>query len=196
MSGTILQREIETYETMWGGVATYGAKSPGAEFVDVFCAMAGIQTADGLQVLDAGCGSAKGGLRLQAKGFTVTLCDLTSDGLIPEAAPLRFIQACLWHDLAEVFCGRSFDYVYCCDVLEHVPPTFTMLVAARLLQVARHGVFFSIALGTDEFGAFVGHHLHQTVQGFVDWRDALSEIGEVVECRDLGLVGLYYVRPR
>jgi hypothetical protein len=65
-----------------------------------------------------------------------------------------------------------------------------------LLEVARRGVFLSISLMPDEFGAFVGKRLHQSVQTFVQWRDQLHAIGTVVEARDLLHCGVYLVKPR
>jgi hypothetical protein len=80
--------------------------------------------------------------------------------------------------------------------MEHIPPAFTMLVVARLLEVARSGAFFSISLVPDAFGAWVGKPLHQSVQSFTQWRDQLATLGEVLECRDLLTTGVYFVRPR
>jgi hypothetical protein len=130
------------------------------------------------------------------------MCDVTDAGLSEAARALPFRQICLWHDLEPVvrnfdMWGRSrVDYVYCTDVLEHIPPTFTMLVVQRLLDVSRRGVFLSIALVHDQFGPWVGTPLHQTVQSFVAWRDQLSELGEMVECRDLLNTGIYFLRSR
>lgn len=185
---SIVRHERETYEQMWS-IGSYGEVSPGERYVDAFLDMA--QPHPGAHVLDAGCGTGKGALALVPRGFRVTLCDLTPDGLLPEARALPFRQVCLWHGLR----GRvdPVDWVYCCDVLEHVPPVFTMLAVVRLLEVARRGAFLSIALDPDRFGAWVGTPLHQTVQSFVAWRDQLAEVGRVCECRDLGSAGLYLV---
>jgi hypothetical protein len=127
-------------------------------------------------------------------------CDLTPDGLTPEAQRLPFVEAVLWRDLQPAV--RAFahpnrttvDYIYCCDVLEHLPPQFTMLAIDQLLRVAQRGVFLSISLVPDNFGAWVGAPLHQTVQSFTWWRDGLAELGTVLEARDLLSTGLYWVR--
>lgn len=190
--------ERNTYEAMWG-FEQYAVNSPGERFVDAFLEMAGRSHGQGLTVLDAGCGSGKGALALRNKGFAVQMCDLTAEGLIAEARELPFRQACLWRPLPQqlgYLRGGQFDFVVCCDVLEHVPPQLTMLVIARLLEVTRTGLFLSIYLQPDEFGAFIGKPLHQTVQSFVWWRDALNELATVVECRDLASTGLYFVEPR
>jgi SAM-dependent methyltransferase len=171
--------------------------------VPLFMEMSGTT---GGSVLDAGCGSGKGALALAARGFRVVMCDVTDAGVMPAATALPFVRASLWNDLVTAigmeieqtatYDTPQVDYVYCCDVLEHVPTEFTMLVLSRLLDVARHGVFLSIALVPDGFGVWVGETLHQTVRDFCWWRDRLRDLGELVECRDLINTGVYFVRAR
>jgi SAM-dependent methyltransferase len=183
-------RERETYESVWGMLPTYGDHAPGEQHLALFQEMAGAASGS---VLDAGCGSGKGALALAAAGFDVTLCDITPDGLVDQARRLRFVNACLWSNLPTVL-PASVDYVYCCDVLEHIPTEYSMLVLRRLLDVADRGVFLSIALVPDQFGVWVGKPLHQTVRPFTWWRDRLRDIGELVECRDLLTTGVYFAR--
>lgn len=189
--GTILQNERETYREVWQ-IPKYGVYSPGEDVVDMFIDMA--QTTMMGSILDAGCGSGKGALALHKRGFVVSMCDITDEGLVDEAKTLPFYEVCLWHNIIRRTGPR--DWVYCCDVLEHVPTPFTMLVVQRLLEVARRGVFLSIATQRDENGAWVGKSLHQTVQTFVQWRDQLSELGRVKECRDRTVTGLYLLEPK
>ena len=193
----ISERERATYDDVWG-LSNYAAFSPGEHYLAQFLDMTGGAHMRG-RVLDAGCGSGKGALALQAAGFDVTLCDITNAGLVPEAQHLPFLRASLWHDLRAAHVRHGWrwpEWVYCTDVLEHVPTALTMLVAQRLIELARKGVFFSISLVPDRFGVMVGHPLHQTVQPFTWWRDHLREIGTVVECRDLIATGLYLVRAQ
>lgn len=194
---SIVAQQRELYQEVWTTSDRYADVSPGANNVGLFLDMvAGVARA-GQTVLDAGTGSGKGALALDAAGFTVTVCDLTYEGLLPEVRANRRIgstdECSIWHDLT--IYGR-FDWVYCCDVLEHIPPEYTMLTISRLLDVARSGVFLSIALVPDQFGVWVGEHLHQTVQPFTWWRDRLRDMGELVECRDCLLHGVYLVRAR
>lgn len=189
----ILQHERQTYDQAWS-VPAYAEYSPGEKALPIFLDMIGPPPQwHAASVLDAGCGSGKGSLALRGAGFDVRCCDLTPSGL-PEPWTLPFHEAVLWNDLRPIV-GFS-DYVYCCDVLEHIPPPFTMLVISRLLDVARRGVFLTISLTPDAFGAWVGRPLHQTVQSFNAWRDQIAVIGNLVECRDLLNTGVYYVRPR
>lgn len=193
---SLVTAERETYEAVWA-LNGYKDYAPGEGYIPQFLDMA--RPAKGQTVLDAGCGTGKGGLKLAAAGFAVTLCDLTAEGLTDEAEALPFTEVSLWHDLHRQLpyrWGGKFDWVYCCDVLEHIPPTFTMLVVHRLLAITRKGLFLSISTRTDDYGAWVGKALHQTVQPFTAWREQLSEVGQLVECRDLLHSGLYLVMPR
>jgi SAM-dependent methyltransferase len=215
----LAESERDTYAAMWS-VPDYAKTSPGEQLVPAFLEMSGaipqgdphwcerfpmghiyrslVRASRQQTVLDAGCGSGKGGVALAQAGFRVALCDLTGDGLVDEAKALPFHHACLWQPIrAQVaWPERQFDWVYCCDVLEHVPPTFAMLVISRLLEVARKGLFLSIALQGDNFGVWVNRPLHVTVQSFVQWRDQLHEIGRVKEARDMLMNGVYLVEPR
>jgi SAM-dependent methyltransferase len=180
--------ETEKYADVWQALPQYATYSPGAELLPLFLQMVGDSRGT---VLDAGTGSGKGALALSAAGFQVTCCDVTAAGLVPEAQGFPFHVTSLWHDLWPVARGAGhpgrtrFDYVYCTDVLEHIPPQFTMLAIDQMLRVAQKGLFLGISLVPDGFGTWVGQPLHQTVQSFTWWRDGLKELGEVVEGRDL-----------
>jgi SAM-dependent methyltransferase len=191
MSPDLVTAQRELYEAMWE-CDEYAAYAPGEQYADLFCDMT--QTTMRGSVLDAGCGTGKGALALQARGFSVRLCDLTPAGLMPEAKTLPFTEACVWHDLKRQI-GFA-DWVYCCDVLEHLPTAYVALAVTRLLGVARRGAFFSVALHGDAFGMWVGQPLHQTVWRFDQWRDLFNELGVVQECRDLLSTGIYLVRSR
>src|SRR4051812_6620056 len=195
----------------------YGDFSPGEKYAPIFINAlpeqfktplndgAGLVEGRRQTVLDAGAGSGKGTVALLDKGFAVAMCDISFDGLEDQTLPERVptAMACLWHDLSHIpymanafapdtFKGL-FDWAYCCDVMEHIQPQFTMLVVQQLLNIVRHGVFFSISLTQDQFGYFAGEPLHKTVQQFTWWRDSLGELGDVIDARDLGNVGTYLV---
>lgn len=189
MSG-IVEHERDTYAAMWA-VDRYHEASPGQSLLPIFLDMA--KPRPGASVLDAGCGAGKGSLALREAGFNVLMCDLV-DVRTPDAQALPFFATSLWSPLRDQVSPN--DYVYCCDVLEHIPTPFTMLVVSRLLEVAERGVFLSISLMPDNFGIWIGKTLHQTVQSFAQWREQLDTIGHVVECRDLMHTGCFLVEPR
>ena len=197
--GALLDQETRTYAEAWG-FEEYADHSPGAAHVGRFLEMAGLEPGvarerwRNLTILDAGAGSGKGALALQALGFGVELLDITPDGLVPEARGLAFHTGALWTPFAAT--AGCFDYVYCCDVLEHLDESMTMLAIARMLEAATRGLFLSISLVPDQFGILVGRPLHLTVRPFTWWRDRIRELGALDECRDLIDAGLFYVRPR
>jgi SAM-dependent methyltransferase len=194
---TIAAAERDLYSDVWTSLDDYATFAPGEAYLPLFLQIVG--EARGV-VLDAGCGSGKGGLALAGAGFDVTLCDLTDDGLTDEARrTLPFRRMCLWRDLRpHVWADKRWlvDYTYCCDVLEHLPPQFTMLAVNQMLRVTALGLFLSVSLVPDQFGFWMGRALHQTVQPFTWWRDALRELGTVEEARDLLTSAVFYVRPR
>jgi SAM-dependent methyltransferase len=193
---SLVSSERETYEAIWS-LDAYAKHSPGETYLPVFLDLVG---ADRGTLLDAGCGTGRASVTLQQAGFDVVLADLTDEGLCEVARSLPFHEACLWRDLSLVARGfghpgrTRLDYAYCCDVLEHIPPQFTMLVIDQLLRVTSRGVFLSVSLVPDHFGVWLGKPLHQTVQPFTWWRDGIASLGELVDARDLLGNATFYVR--
>ena len=190
---TVTTAERTLYEDLWSAVPKYADHAPGEHFLPLFLQTVG--EARG-HVLDAGTGSGKGALALSRAGFRVTCCDVTDAGLVPDAKSLPFYQACLWTNLRPITASGAFDWVYCTDVLEHVPPQFTMLAIHHMLRVARRGLFLSVSLVPDHFGVWAGQPLHRTVESFIWWRNSLGEIGNVVEARDLLSTAVFFVTSK
>lgn len=196
MGGIVRASERALYQDLWGSVSTYGDRSPGEQLAPIFHDLASTLARPPRYawanrphtVLDVGCGSGKGALALRGFGYDVTLADLTRDGLVAEAKQLPFVEVCLWEPLPTA------DFVFCCDVMEHIPTPFTMLAITRMLAAARVGVFLSIGLMPDMFGVWVGRPLHQTVQPFTTWRDQLGELADVMDARDLMHTGTFFLR--
>lgn len=198
---SVQQKERELYEEVWQAPA-YSVHAPGEDFIEMFMDIAGVvpEATYRLTVLDAGTGTGRGALALRKRGFNVTMTDLTPDGLTAEAQELPFFRSCIWDDLSLVApyrFGGQYDYVYCTDVMEHLPTQYVMLAVMRLLAIARHGVFFNIALAHETWGTFAGEEtLHKSVFAFTWWRDNLATVAKLVECRDLIKSGVYFVRAR
>lgn len=198
---TLVERERALYGDVWQTIDHYGCHSPGEQYLPIFLTHAQPYTQLPKcrithTVLDAGCGSGRAGVALAAAGFDVTLCDLTDSGLIPEARQLPFIPACLWREIPrrEPFRQR-YHYVYCCDVLEHIPREYTMLVIDQLVRAACVGVFLSVSLVSDINGLWVGQPLHQTVESYVWWRDRVSEAAQLIDGRDMHTSATFFLRP-
>jgi SAM-dependent methyltransferase len=214
------RHETEVYQDVWDTFPAYGERSPGEFLAPVFHGLV-VESADPTPVktvLDAGTGSGKGALALSLLGYEVALCDLTPAGL-PEGMTDAFpyVTAPLWQDLRPVadaaathydarahdaedgpnpYHDRQFDYVFCCDVLEHLPEQFTMLAVDQMVRVARRGVFLAVFLMEDHAGHWVGADLHKCVRPYVWWRDALREVGHVLDARDVHGKAVFMVAPR
>ena len=200
--------ERSLYDEAWA-VDGYDTFSPGEHYLPIFLDVLRNDHEDpsAVTVLDAGCGAGKGSLALRHAGVGGVIgFDITDAGLLAEykAAGIPFIEGSLWKDVRGAVTRESavafeqngrVDWVYCTDVMEHVPEAMTMLVIHELLSAVRTGVFLSISLVPDQFGAMVGRPLHQTVRDFMWWKRMLSELGTVTEARDLLNAGVYVVRP-
>lgn len=190
------ETERALYDDVWARLDTYGDYAPGERFAQMFRSVASGRE-DGenwmTSVLDAGCGSGKGAVALKAMGYAVRMCDLTDAGLVTAAQDLPFSAVALW-DLDRARHGST-DWVYCTDVMEHLPTEYVMLALDRLLAAADVGLFLSVSLVEDSFGVLAGRPLHLTVRPFTWWRDRLAELGNVIEARDLQSSGVYVVTP-
>lgn len=170
----------------------YRAESVGERMVPVFLDMArprlfAENLHDSDSVLDAGCGTGRGAMALYTAGFHVDVvrgCDLV-DVLDDDARQFEFARANLWASPMSQSSIGPVDWVYCCDVLEHIPEAFTMLAVRNLLSIARKGVFLTMSTGPDVHGVWIGEPLHQTVKPFTWWRKHLGAVGDMLQARDL-----------
>ena len=186
------QTEKAKYESMWRDVPDYRDRSPGEENVQRFWDIMKPNAGDTL--IDIGCGTGVAGLEFMNRDLNVKWIDITDAGLLPEIWRESFIQATLWSRWTNEW-KHGFDYGFCCDVMEHIPPEYTMLVIDRILSVCRT-TWFQIALLPDSHGVSIGQTLHLTVKPFNWWLERLRSAGNVVDARDLCGRALYVVRAK
>lgn len=182
-------QERAKYAEIWSTVPQYREHSPGLQNVDRF--MSVLRPSAGA-LIDIGCGGGVAGLEFERRGFDVTYLDITDAGLVPEVDRARFIESALWSPSWPTVRRRGWDYGFCCDVLEHIPTEYTMLVLDRILGACRM-VWLQIALRPDVFGKAIGEPLHLTVRPFQWWLVRLATLGTVIDARDLCGDGLYVV---
>ena len=142
-------------------------------------------------LVDLGCGTGRAGLALSELGFQVTLMDFAGnaiDSQIDGKLPFVDRDLCGWWPPKE-----HWDWGYCCDVMEHLPPEQVCPVLERITAHCSN-VFFTIHFGPDHFGELIGHPLHLTVQPFAWWRGVLKIYGELIEARDLMGMGVFRLR--
>lgn len=186
-------QERDKYAEIWSRPEYREAHSPGVENVERF--MSVMQPRPGSTIVDIGCGSGKAGLEFERRGLRSWYLDITDAGLDAEVPPQRFSQAPLW-SLAWPLApsaGHRFDYGFCCDVLEHIPPEYSLLVCDRILENCNIA-WLQISNQPDNFGpALLGEPLHLTVRPYAWWLLRLGTIGKVVDARDLCGASLFVV---
>src|SRR5262245_53544690 len=176
----IAEIERTKYEKIWKDIPAYREFSPGLENVQRFYDV--LHPRRDSSLIDIGCGTGVAGLEFEKRGLEVTFLDITSAGLGKDFVG-NFLLASLWDRWPSQF-KHGFDYGFCCDVMEHIPPEYTMLVIDRILSVCRTA-WFQIALHPDQFGKEIGQTLHLTVRPFTWWRDNFKTLGNLIDARDL-----------
>jgi SAM-dependent methyltransferase len=177
--------EKRKYKEIWG-YSQYRHHSPGEWCLPIFKQL--VRKYEGT-LIDLGCGTGRAGDQLSELGFQVTLLDFADNCLDYQIKKKEhpFIVSNLWGNWK----GR-WDYGYCCDVMEHMPPEKVDSVLKKISKNCGK-CFFNIHFSDDNFGKLVGHPLHLTVKPFLWWLDKLREFGEVKNARDLIGMGSFFV---
>ena len=182
-------QETAKYEEIWQIEDYREADSPGLFNVSRFCEI--LDPKVGESLIDVGCGSGKAGIAFEQCGLNVYWTDIVDTALDPLVPRKKFIKRPLWWSWGQSY----FDYGFCCDVMEHIPPEYTMLCLDRI--VSHCGIsYFQIALREDKFGQMIGEPLHLTVRPFEWWLVRLQTLGNVMDARDLCDDGLFIVKSR
>lgn len=172
--------ERAKYSEIWSLDEYREADSPGVINVERFMSVLKPDLQRQPSLYDIGCGSGKAGLAFEKHGLRVSYVDITDAGLDPAVDRKNFVMAPLWDRWAQ----ERHMYGFCCDVLEHIPPEYVMLVISRILD-ACDTVWFQIANRPDKFGALIGEQLHLTVQPYSWWLVRMGSLGKVIDARDL-----------
>ncbi len=155
------------YRKMWTEVPGYRVRSPGELLVPMFLELASWTPGDTL--LDVGSGPGKASIKLQEAGLDVTMLDISKEGPVPEATGIPFVEACLWELPLDL---EYFDWIYCCDVLEHIPEYQVDVVLGGLASVMSKGAFFQIAMFPHKVA---GETLHLTLKPADWWKERLTK---------------------
>ncbi len=187
----VLAPERTKYDEIWSTPEYNASLSPGLENVERF--MNVIKPALGASLIDIGCGTGKAGLEFERRGLQVSWMDLTAAALDADVDQGHFADGPVWGHAWRGMRPNSWDYGFCCDVLEHIPTEYTMLAVERILRSCRTA-WLQIAFKPDALGALIGKPLHLTVQPFTWWRDRIATLGSIMDARDLCGHGLFVVK--
>jgi hypothetical protein len=184
------KQEREKYKEIWTTVPDYRKHSPGLENVERFMKI--MKPELGSRIIDIGAGECKAGLEFEKLGLSSWYLDITDAAKPKEIEDSKFILSPLWGDWKFPHSGSKWDYGFCCDVLEHIPPEYTMLCLNKIIHNCQVS-WLQISLIEDGFGQAIGETLHLTVRPFDWWLIRLGTLGKVLDARDLIDAGLYVV---
>jgi len=145
----------------------------GLQFVDAVC-----RDLEFHSVLDAGCGPAQAVQRCAELGKRVVGLDISLEALHRGQA-----EACTYGALvagrlgALPFASRTFDLVFCTDVLEHIPRRLIPGVISELVRVAGRYLFLTICLRPSRRN----NQYHATLRSRSWWESHFRRVG----CRKL-----------
>lgn len=170
--------EKQKYEKMWTR-PEYREISPGLNAAHDFLHHFQERFEEADTLLDLGCGTGKAGVFFFLRGFRVQLVDIASNCLDEAYRPLlsladsklSFKEACLWDLPADL--GR-FDWLYCCDVLEHLPECMVDQAFAQMAERTGKGGFLQIFLKDEPFGTLIQESLHLTIRSKEWWIEKIS----------------------
>ena len=184
------RQERNKYNEIWTTVPEYRIHSPGFNNVERFMKI--LKPEVGKTIIDIGAGECKAGLEFEKFGLRSWFLDITDAAKPKDVDEKRFILSPLWGNWRFPINNLIWDYGFCCDVLEHIPPEYTMLCLDRILNNCRIS-WLQISLIEDGMGQAIGETLHLTVRPFDWWLIRLGTLGKVLDARDLLNAGLYVV---
>lgn len=164
---TTLEKERHKYRRMWAQ-NSYRQYSPGADAVESF--LKECNWKPGETVADLGCGTGRAAKGLSEAGLKPTLFDM-----IPEAVETKefpFHEVNLWDLPREL---QPFDWIFCVDVLEHIPPEHIEPTLKGLNSLTRKGGYIQVCCVPDGCGRSIGEELHLTINPPEWWLEQLSQ---------------------
>ena len=189
--------EQEKYDLIWKEVPSYRECSPGEGFAPLFFKAFEGQLRAGQSLIDFGCGTGRVARDFLSIGLHLTLIDISPYCLDDEVRAIvdllrgqvEFLPACLWNLPKEV---KPAHWIFCCDVLEHIPEDCVEKTLSGMAKRMRHGGFMAICLKEDLSGKKIGKPLHLTVKESGWWKERLQSHFSIKEETLLG-EGLYYL---
>ncbi len=185
--------EREKYRQVWE-MPAYRLHSPGEEIAAEFVKLCGIERKH--HVLDLGCGTGRGGAKIaDLVNCQITMLDFADNCLDPDLIRKRFNTKdilFLEADLNEWIPVKG-DYGFCCDVLEHLPPSQVDQVI-RNIMAAVPVCFFQVSTVPDVMGQLISRRLHLSVHPFEWWCETFERLGYRVRSgEDRGNAGVFLV---
>ncbi len=186
--------EKKKYDVIWRDDLSDKECNSGEAFVSFFFDGFEGEIRAGQTIIDFGCKTARVTKDFLAKGLNVTLVDTSPYSVDEEirklltlfSSQVHFVQACLWQLPNSL---KAAYWIYCCEVLEHIPQDSIDTVLAQMAQRMRFGGYFSICLKDNATNKKLNRPPMLTVKGKAWWEKKLQKhftiIGEDAIADDL-----------
>lgn len=169
----LLIDEKEKYRKAWE-LSEYSYYSPELHEIPTFLKWIAKKPVKTILVL--GCGQGHGIHKLTMAGYNVKGVDIV-DVLVYPQHEYRLTIAPLWE---LPFSDIHFDAVFCCDVLEHIPPEKINETLAEINRIAKF-YYFLVHCKPDKLGKKIDEKLHLCIHRASWWIDKCINILRVSE---------------
>jgi len=171
-----IKREDDRYSYLYNK-----KKWPDGPVRDVCDKMEDHISTENKSILDCGCGHST--LRKYIKFKTYTGIDVASYQINKNISNnkdsnVTFIHGSLTETLP--FKDNEFDYVFCLDVLEHIPEKYIDVVLKEMFRVGKVFIY-SICLTESKGLDKNGNNLHLTVKDELWWKHKIKNCGYIVK---------------
>lgn len=160
----------------------YGKKGYGGGPVDELLKHTYGRMASCIKILDAGCGKCNFACKMHSRGFPGTIYGIDVSKHVIEHAPK---ECCTVHGSLDnmPFETDFFDGLWCCDVMEHIPPEKVDKVLTELRRVLKSDgkISFSISGLPARWKGPQGEELHLTIKKIDWWVSVLASHGLPIE---------------
>lgn len=130
------ETEQQLYERMWRK-EWYRKRSPGEQYVNDFLKKCRVRKTE--TICDVGCGTGRASQAMKELGYDVTGIDLARNALDP-GIEIPFYQA----DITKKPLPTVYDWLFCTDVMEHLPTHQVADALVNLVLSMRKGAYFVI----------------------------------------------------
>ena len=195
MNDEIFLQEKRKYEKVWGN-EQYRVTSPGNSSVADFLSFIKSRKLPSDSLIDFGCGTAIAAIPFLEAGFKVSLVDIAENCLNDNIRALTFLSpelitfflAPLWELPSSL---EKSDWIYCIDVLEHLPPERVDKSLREMAKKTKKGGALQVFLLDEEMGRKIGEKLHLTIRPLDWWLEKISCYWHIEEVYSI-IAGIRY----
>ena len=163
----------------------YRLLSPGCKAASLFLETFKKEIKPGDSLTDLGCGTGRAALSFFEIDLKVHLVDIADNCLEEKIATLMllspdrlsFTQASLWELPDSV---QQSDWIYCVDVLEHLPREKVETALKLLASKTKKGGLIQVFHEEESFGTFIDETLHLTIETQQWWTEKISSCWELL----------------